>query len=464
MRIPHLPVVVLAIYFTVVLAGMIIEKRRHRQNLATIRERVMVNGSRGKSSTTRLIWGALAADRNRIVVGKTTGTAAMFLSPSGREEPIIRKNKIVNVIEQLAVVRRARRFEATTLVIECMAVDPDLQELNQRDLVASHIGVITNVRPDHLDEMGGPDRDTAGVARSLCRGMPWNGYCVTTEVRHFDILAAEAARRGTELIFADADSVTDVEMAGFGYITFKENVAIALAVADLLGIPRSVALAGAYAAPPDPGVLRVDEQAFNGVHFRSVNLFAANDPESTAQNLALLRQRGDVASGVSVLINCRPDRMERNGQMGALVEELGADRIFLVGTPTKSAADFVPEHMRHLVVDLGGDDATGADLLEAITSHIPQDDPAHALVLVGNIHMAGHAVLHTLEECRYDAAAVDRELDEMAHAQQPALAHTRVMPAGAGDTQTWPAGDITAEIPRYDGGPGENTVRLHTEN
>ena len=46
-------------------------------------------------------------------------------------------------------------------------------------------------------------------------------------------------------------------MAGFGWITFKANVAIALAVAELLGVDRQSALAGMWAAPPDPGVLSV---------------------------------------------------------------------------------------------------------------------------------------------------------------------------------------------------------------
>ena len=47
-------------------------------------------------------------------------------------------------------------------------------------------------------------------------------------------------------------------MRGFSWFTFKENVAIALAVADLLGVDRDVALQGMYDAPPDPGVLSVE--------------------------------------------------------------------------------------------------------------------------------------------------------------------------------------------------------------
>jgi hypothetical protein len=47
-----------------------------------------------------------------------------------------------------------------------LAVTPALQEVNQTKLVQSTIGVLTNVREDHLQEMGSTLVD---VARSLAR-------------------------------------------------------------------------------------------------------------------------------------------------------------------------------------------------------------------------------------------------------------------------------------------------------
>jgi poly-gamma-glutamate synthase PgsB/CapB len=393
----HPALVVLSVITVAVLINLIIERRKHQKNLDRIKLRILVNGSRGKSSTTRLIRAALAADDTKLVAAKTTGSAARFIAPSGRETPIIRKNAIVNVIEQIAVVARAVVFEVDTMVVECMAVDPDLQELNQEVLIQSHLGVITNAREDHLDEMGGPDRDIYGVARSLCRGMPINGTCVTAETNPeiYQIFQEEAGKRGTRLIFADPRQVTEQEIRHFPWICFPDNVAIALVVAELQGVPRAAALAGMYRAEPDPGVLRVDPIEAHGKRFSAVNLFAANDPQSTLQNLALLRSRGLVNGGVSVVINCRPDREERNKQMGGICADIDPAYIFLIGHPTKSAYDSVAEHLRGRVVELEGDKFTGEDALEAIAAHVP-DDPQHAVVLVGNIHMAGEALLHAL--------------------------------------------------------------------
>ena len=40
------------------------------------------------------------------------------------------------------------------LVIECMALKPEYQEVSERMIVRSNIGVLTNVREDHQDVMG----------------------------------------------------------------------------------------------------------------------------------------------------------------------------------------------------------------------------------------------------------------------------------------------------------------------
>ena len=197
-----------------------------------------------------------------------------------------------------------------------MAVDPNLQELNQRKLIRSNVGVITNVRADHVEEMGPTLED---IARSLSRSMPAGGACFTAEREYLAVLADEAWRRNCTLVPVDPDGVTDAEMAGFDWVTFKENVALALAVAAHAGVPRDQALCGMYAAPPDPGVLRVERRWFGATELQAVNLFAANDPTSTLMNIELL----DLADrDVQVVINCRPDRVERNAQMGEIVAQI----------------------------------------------------------------------------------------------------------------------------------------------
>ncbi|MFD0743313.1 poly-gamma-glutamate synthase PgsB [Phytohabitans flavus] len=410
----------LGLALVVLLGYLVLERARHRRQLALIPTRIVVNGIRGKSSVTRLVAGALRADPFRIVAAKTTGTAARFIYPGGREVPIRRTRGAANVIEQVAVVRRAVHAGAATLVVECMAVQPELQQVNQEQLVDAGIVVITNVREDHLEEMG-PTLDD--VARSLSRSMPHRGVVITAERERLHILREEATRRQCALIAVEPETVGDAEMAPFRWITFKENVAIALAVAQLCGVDRATALAGMYRAIPDPGMLRVDACAHQGRRFAAVNLFAANDPVSTLMNVDLLRQRRMIGRRVSVAINCRPDRMERNGQMGAIIPRINPHRVFLIGSPTRSALHHVPEAWRGAVVDLEGEHRTGPQLRDAIAEAIPPGDAGTSLLMIGNIHGRGEELLAALDQVTVAATAaatfdeLTRELEALYQAE-----------------------------------------------
>ncbi|MFD3870348.1 poly-gamma-glutamate synthase PgsB [Streptomyces sp. NPDC058623] len=375
----------------VMLVAGIIEQRRHYANLAQIPNRVLVNGIRGKSSITRLCAGALRGG-GLLTVAKTTGTAARFIHPDATEEPVYRKFGIANVVEQIGIVRRAAAYRPHALVMECMAVMPALQEINQSKLIQSTIGVLCNVREDHVAEMG-PTLDD--IARSLSRSMPHGGICVTAEKERFHVLQEEADARDCTLIYADPDTVSDEELRGFSWFTFKENVAIALTVADLLGVDRETALQGMYDAPPDPGVLSVERYLAPGdKRLRFANVFAANDPESTLMNINQLLDLGAISRPLNVVINCRPDRVERNGQMGQIIPDLMPDKVFVIGHPAKSAIDAIPAERRSRAVDLGGE-RNGEEFMNELLSHLPGSS---SLVAIGNIHGQGEILLEHLAE------------------------------------------------------------------
>ncbi|GIG61550.1 hypothetical protein Lfu02_59220 [Longispora fulva] len=383
----YLYVVLLCACLVLLVAG-IVEQRNHGRSLHLIPNRVLVNGIRGKSSITRLCAGALRGG-GQVVVAKTTGTAARFIFPDATEEPVYRKFGIANVVEQIGIVRRAAAYHPDTLVMECMAVMPALQEINQSKLIQSTIGVLCNVREDHLAEMG-PTLDD--VARSLSRSMPHGGICVTAEQDRLHILQKEADRRDCQLIAVDPETVADAEMAGFGWITFKENVAIALKVAELLGVPRRAALDGMWDAPPDPGVLSVHRYVAEGKRIRFANVFAANDPASTLMNVRQLQDQNLIGTPLYVVINCRPDRVERNGQMGSIVADMDPAGVILIGEPTRSAQSKVPDAWQDRVADLGGrnDPAT----LRRRMVDVLVDGAS--IVAIGNIHGQGEVLLHEL--------------------------------------------------------------------
>jgi poly-gamma-glutamate synthase PgsB/CapB len=317
---------IIVLLLLLVAAGMW-EFHRHQRNIDRIPVRVLVNGTRGKSSVTRLITGGLQGGGIR-TLGKTTGTKPRVIYPDGHEVPIIRAGK-ANIIEQLKVFRRAVSLEVQALVTECMAVLPANQIIMQQQLVRSTAGVITNVRADHLDEMGPTMED---VARSLSNTIPDGGVVFTSEHIYLQNLNAVALERDARVIEVSSDGITDEMMKGFTYLEHKDNVALALAVCSHLGVHRSDALDGMYKAVPDPGVLRVFRIHYYERELEFVNAFAANDPDSYIVIWAMLKSFFTDAKKIMVIVNCREDRIQRTESLAELIAgRLRADHFILVG-------------------------------------------------------------------------------------------------------------------------------------
>jgi gamma-polyglutamate synthase len=299
----------------VLVAALAVESYWNRRAQKSIPIRIHVNGTRGKSSVTRLIAAGLRAAGKR-VAAKTTGTLPRYLSPSGTEEPIFRVGR-ANIAEQISFMRRAARDRADAVVVECMALQPFLQWVSTASIVRPTHGVVTNIREDHLDVMG---PTLSGVALALLGTVPLGGSFFSAERRYSKLAAHVAEERGSKLLIVrpeDAEErVTSRDLRRFRYIEHAENVQLALAVCEAVGVPRGTALRGMQGARPDPGALTIEYVRVDGVPLVFVNGFAANDPESTGQVWELGLERTDSGVRRVALINCRSDRADRSEQLG----------------------------------------------------------------------------------------------------------------------------------------------------
>lgn len=307
------------------------ESRRHRRFLHKIPLRIHVNGTRGKSSVTRLIAAGLRAG-GVATCAKTTGTLPQMIFPDGSEHPVFRPARS-NIIEQLRVVRAAAEAGAEALVIECMALHPQLQGVCELDIVRATHGVITNARADHLDVMGPTARD---VALALSATAPVRGKLFTAEQQFLKELARAAYDRKSSVRAikeADVAAVSPEEINGFSHIEHAENIALALAVCEDAGVDRRTALRGMWAACPDVGVMGMYRVQTPERQMTFVNGFAANDPDSTGRNWNMIVDRFPTVDRRIAVFNCRADRADRSVQLAdACVRWKPADQYLLIGT------------------------------------------------------------------------------------------------------------------------------------
>jgi poly-gamma-glutamate synthase PgsB/CapB len=293
---------------------------RHRRHLRAIPVRIHVAGTRGKSATTRLIAAGLRAGGRR-VMAKTTGTEPRLILPDGSEAPWPRRGP-ASVREQMRFFAQAARAGADTVVVECMAIRPEMVAASETHLIRATTAVITNARADHLEELGDHPDAAADAVRWV---IPAGGRLVVTAEAATPALRAFAARQRAEVAIVDADGpVAD------GPGALAADRALALAVCAAHGVAAATAGPAMEAAAVDPGRFFERTLAVDGKSVRFANAFACNDVAS----LALLWPAVESAGTPVVLLNARRDRPLRTRQFLAfLAAQAPRPLLFVAGDP-----------------------------------------------------------------------------------------------------------------------------------
>ena len=309
----------LIIIFILVVIGSI-EIQMHLRSIDKIPIRVHVNGTRGKSSVVRLIASGLRNGGLK-TLAKTTGTVPRIINKEGKDVDLHRLRS-ASIGEQIKLMRYFSKQSPDVMVIECMAVNPQYQWISEHRIVRSNISVITNVRKDHVDEMGKTNKD---IAYSLTNTIPYNSKIFTSENKYFNIFKEIANKRKTDIIKANVNDIDTDYVNNFHYLEHPENISLALKVCEEIGVNRDRALEGMLNTIPDPGALLIwnlkDKNNF-------VSAFAANDPDSTFKVWNLIKNKFN--NRICFFLNARDDRRYRTEQLIDLVRTKIKPELFVI--------------------------------------------------------------------------------------------------------------------------------------
>ncbi len=290
---------------------LLVERVFLHKSLQSVPLRICVTGTRGKSSVTRLIAAALR-DSGMSVLSRTTGAKPVLLFPDGGEEEIVRRG-IPTILEGKKVLRLASKLAVNAVVVELMGFHPETIHVESTRIFKPHILVLTNVRFDHLAQMG-QTRDA--IASTFAGAIPRGNTVFIHQDQSYSVFQKAAEAINAEIIWVKGKDSSETKYGKNGCLSleFDENIHLSLAVVEFLGKDTRLAFKAMSQMCPDFGSLKVwtglKEPPLLGWYF--VSGFAANEPESTQLVLSKLRAKRLLeGKKIIALLNLRGDRGDR---------------------------------------------------------------------------------------------------------------------------------------------------------
>ncbi len=275
---------------------------------------ITVTGTRGKTSVVRLLASVLRED-GRKVLAKTTGSDAKYILPDASEIDVPR-NRLISIIEQKDLVKKAAKIGAQCVVAEIMSIQPENHFVESQQILKPNIVLITNVRKDHTYEMGDKIEE---IASTLSLDIPEKADCFIPEKENKTIFIDTVKNTGGNL-FQVTKGISSHLLGKSSELKnreFIENLDLVYAVGKHLNINNEIIFRGMQKTKHDIGKLKIWKYKLDKEKkiYYLVNGFSANDPESTFQVITKMKKLLPAVSGKLVgLLNLRADRGDRTLQ------------------------------------------------------------------------------------------------------------------------------------------------------
>lgn len=352
-------------------AALAVEAIALRRDRRAVPRRILVTGTRGKSSLVRILTAACRAVEPA-TLGKTTGDAPELLLPGG-ERAVLHRRGRARITEQARLLRTCRERGIRCLVVESMSITPEIMRAETRLIRPTHVAVV-NVRDDHRETLGAdPSEQRARYLESLPVGIPWF-------TRDRDLLAQSEASserdpRGHDDFTGEMLGLAQDVLHACGWATPAALEAAEQAAAELVAEPLPI--------------------ASENERFLFLDAFSANDPHSLDLLCAHWRQRTPPAGAWSFLLATRADRPLRTQQFCTwLSEQRDLGSVFVAG----SHASYALRNLRRRGIDAHMARERSGGALAGILDLPHVGRPTGVLVGIGNAGGLGLRLRRALVE------------------------------------------------------------------
>lgn len=348
----------------VLLVLSLMESILHCIALKKIPFRILVNGTRGKTTTTRLIAAALR-DKGIRTYAKTTGSDAQIIKDDG-SVVMLKRRRGVRLTENISFVHKAAKAGCRCIVVECMALHEESQRMMASKFIRPTHTIIINTLSDHMDAMGEKRED---VAWTLSQSVDKDTKLYVTE-DFYDSLSVRSFNK-VEVRHYDFESSVSVA---------DEDVSLAVSLLKDFSLTEEEVLEAAKHITPDIGLYDRFDFPCGSVLYPT---FSINDEENMEKKVVdVYKERNEK---LSLIFNNRKDREFRIYYLRNLItknrDKIG--RVYIIGDYRSKVARYIGKKcsIETLVSD-------PEELKDKMT------DNAGVFVGLGNIKGAGERLIN----------------------------------------------------------------------
>ncbi len=297
--------------------------------------RILVNGTRGKSTMVQLVHQMLTG-AGMPVFAKTTGDQPQIMDPQGHKS-ILKRTGPASIMENVRWLKRISKEKPDAVILECMALQPETQHVLSARIFKPHVILLTNINEDHAEVMG---QNLHEMTRTIAQCLSKPAHLILRQ-ETLQLLQNAKVRLPDYRVAGDAypDIHANPERQNLPPDVIKQYASLLNALADRLkidsAIPAKVIEQYIARSAPLTTINAKDRK------FIFYDLFSVNDTRSATTWIDQLIS-SEQASQIVFLLNTRGDRPLRTR---AFCEMLNNDQpesaIWLHGSGSRLAKRFL---------------------------------------------------------------------------------------------------------------------------
>lgn len=306
----------------VIILFMILEYFWLSISIRRIPTRILINGTRGKTTTVKILH-QLLNQAGWMTFSKTTGDLPQLHYPDGKSKTLHRFGP-ANIKENIRQFIYTTRYKPQAMILECMALHPELQNiLSHKIFRPTHIA-LTNIKNDHQEVMG---VDHTDIVQSMAHSLTANARKFLPEELQDGFRKVISHEYGTQFY---KEAPYSKVFSNIPPQIIEANWGLIRMVCEELQINSQIT-----SSVFTREWKRIDESLRINIphlNLEFIDLFSINDPDSASQFINHQRLNNSIEKVEILLLNTRRDRPLRSLEFLKIFKhDIIADGLWVTG-------------------------------------------------------------------------------------------------------------------------------------